>query len=538
VEPLFQPVKPFITYFVPWTWLFIGMLWAVDQQKLRFEPLIAVLSALVALILLIDVNKPLPDYALSGGLIVFALATPAYQIYKNSKHKKDRNSKYKKNRRVWAPAAVAAVYVAGGIALFWYYYPQDIRDVTIKVILSTEPSPGTIDAYRSAEWEQHAAESFMKKTGAKVEIITADPDPTVRLEDYLKRFEPAHGKDLGDVDVFAIDVVWPGVMAKYAENLTPIFGDLGKDFIPALVKNNTVGEKLIAVPWYTDAGLLFYRRDLLDKYGFKNPPETWNELEDMAKKIQEGERATGNPNFWGFVWQGKDYEGLTCNALEWQASHGGGTIVSEKGVPTVDNPNTIAALKRASGWINTIKISPKEVLTFGERESLKVWTDGNAAFMRNWPFAYGASQRVSWHNNIGVTLLPKGPDPDDPHASTLGGWQLMVNAHSKGKEKTAAIEFVRFLTDKDNQVSLAVETSKPPTRAALYEPGKVLKELPFLADVKFLQIVKGGGVTRPSTATAEKYPEVSKAYSAEVHLVLEGRKEAERAVKDLEIKLK
>src|SRR5690606_40808892 len=134
---------------------------------------------------------------------------------------------------------------------------------------------------------------------------------------------------------YQVDVIWPGIIAEWAEDLKPALGALDNNF-KAIVDNNTVDGKLVAAPYYTDAGLLYYRTDLLEKYGFQ-PPQTWAELEEQARTIQEGERAT-NPDFWGYVWQGKAYEGLTCNALEWQVSYGGGFIVEPDGTVSLNNP--------------------------------------------------------------------------------------------------------------------------------------------------------------------------------------------------------
>jgi trehalose/maltose transport system substrate-binding protein len=164
------------------------------------------------------------------------------------------------------------------------------------------------------------------------------------------------------------------------------------------------------MPFNTELGVLYYRADLLQKYGYRNPPATWDELEKMAARIQAGERAGGNNNFWGYVWQGAAYEGLTCNAFEWQASYGGGSIIEPNGSITVNNPRTIEAMKRARRWIGTI--SPPSVIAFKEQDSRNVLHSGDAAFARDWlwrqfsgvadPESYGkdcnraAAQRAGW----------------------------------------------------------------------------------------------------------------------------------------------
>src|SRR5690606_37868009 len=144
----------------------------------------------------------------------------------------------------------------------------------------------------------------------------------------------------------------------------------GYEYFPRIVENNTVGDKLVGIPWFTDAGLMYYRTDLLEKYGYEGPPTTWSEFEEMANTIQEGERAE-NPDFWGYTWQGNAYEGLTCNALEWQVSNGGGFIIEEgdDGSPTVtvNTPQVVAAMEMAAGWVGTI--SPEGVTTYLEEES-------------------------------------------------------------------------------------------------------------------------------------------------------------------------
>ena len=166
--------------------------------------------------------------------------------------------------------------------------------------------------------------------------------------------------------------------------------------------------KLVAVPYFTEISLLYYRSDLLKKYHFKHPPVTWSELEHQAQVIQDGERANGNKRFWGFLWQGAASEALTCNALEWQISEGGGRLIDPDGKLDLNRDRTVIALKRAHAWIGTI--SPPDVTSQLEDDSLGIWKQGDGAFMRNWPYAYLESVKAnsSIKDRVGVTILPRG----------------------------------------------------------------------------------------------------------------------------------
>jgi trehalose/maltose transport system substrate-binding protein len=229
---------------------------------------------------------------------------------------------------------------------------------------------------------------FEEETGATVEVVTAPSSATDQLAQTLQFL----GAQDGTIDVYQIDVIWPGILAPHAADLYEYIPQSEVDaHFPAIVENNTVDGKLVGLPWFTDAGLLYYRTDLLEKYGYDAPPATWDELEEMSASIQDGERAEGNDSFWGFVWQGNNYEGLTCDALEWQYSHNGGSIIEPDGTISVNNPNALTAFERAAGWVDTI--SPPGVTAYQEEDSRGVWQSGNAAFMRNWPYAYSLGQR-------------------------------------------------------------------------------------------------------------------------------------------------
>lgn len=189
------------------------------------------------------------------------------------------------------------------------------------------------------------------------------------------------------VDVYEIDVIWTGDLAEHFVDLYEYgAADIVPLHFPASIENNTVDGRLVAVPWFLDAGLLYYRTDLLQKYGFTTPPKTWDELTHMAQTIQDGERAAGNTDLWGFVWQGDAYEGLTCDALEWVYSNGGGTIIDRDKNVTINNANAIAAIERAASWVGSI--SPPGVTAFYEEDARVAFGSGNAVFMRNWPYAH------------------------------------------------------------------------------------------------------------------------------------------------------
>src|SRR5918997_2397800 len=255
--------------------------------------------------------------------------------------------------------------------------PTDLAGASINVIFGADGP--------SVPWEEAAIARFTEATGINVTLTVGPQSATERLAQYQQFF----AAQATDVDAMMIDVIWPGILAAHAADLSEAIGWQGAEYFERIVQNNTIGDKLVGIPWYTDAGILYYRTDLLEKHGFEAPPQTWTELEEMATAIQEAERAE-NPDFYGFVWQGAAYEGLTCDALEWQGFNGGGVIVEEDLTVSVNNPQAIAAFERARGWVATI--SPEGVTSYMEEEARGVWQAGNAAFMRNWPYAYAPGQ--------------------------------------------------------------------------------------------------------------------------------------------------
>jgi trehalose/maltose transport system substrate-binding protein len=384
---------------------------------------------------------------------------------------------------------------------------------------------GDSDVGEGGRWTRAVAEEWAQKTGNKVEYLSRPNDASATLQ-LVQQYWAAKSPD---IDVFMIDVIWQGIAAPHAVDMKKYYTeDEIKAFFPRIIQNNTVGSRLISIPWFVDAGLLYYRTDLLEKYGYEQPPKTWEELAEMAKKIQDGERKGGKPDFQGFVFEGKASESVTCNAIEWIYSYGGGLIVDPDKKVTINNPKAIKALETAKSWVGTI--APLGVTTYGEEEARNLWQAGNAAFMRNWPYAYalGADPRSVIAGKFDITVLPKG-GADGKNAACLGGWQLMVSAYSKVPD--AAADLVRYLTSGEMQKKHAIDISLLPVRPDLYADAEVLAANPF-----FKSVVEPltNAVARPSTVTGWRYNQVSTAFFQNVNKVLSGGSSAQEAVSRVE----
>jgi trehalose/maltose transport system substrate-binding protein len=368
------------------------------------------------------------------------------------------------------------------------------------------------------------AEAWAKKTGNQVRVVSTPKESN----EILALYQQLLSSRSGDIDVLRIDVVWPGILAQH---LVDLGGAVAKDVVaqhfPAIVEANTVGGKLVALPWFTDAGLLYYRKDLLEKHGRK-VPATWQELTETARAVQDAERKAGNARMWGFVFQGRAYEGLSCNALEWVDSFGGGTIVDAQGKVTVNNPKAIEALDLARTWVKGI--APEGVLNYAEEEARGAFQSGSAVFMRNWPYAWALSQAADSpvKGKVGVAPLPKG-GAGGKHTGTLGGWQLAVNKYSKNAK--AAVELAVYLTGPEEQKRAAITASLNPTIPALYEDPEILKANPFFGEL--LDTFKNA-VARPSRVTGARYNQVSSEFWNAAHEVLSGRTPAKASVARLE----
>jgi len=352
------------------------------------------------------------------------------------------------------------------------------------------------------------ATKFAKDTGIKVKVV---PHPAASDASY-SQLARAFSTHSSSIDVAMVDVVWPGAFAPFLVDLKPKLGAQSKLHAPGIVASDTVDGKLVAMPWFGDFGMLYYRTDLLKKYGYSKPPTTWTQLFAMAKKIEDGEKAT-SANFSGFVFQGNAYEGLTCDSLEWIASSGGGHFI-DNGKATINNARAAAILDLFRKNIGVT--TPRGVTTYQEGETHTAFIDGDAAFMRNWPYAYSLAQAKGSKvaGKFAVAPLPRGPGGGS--VATVGGWQLAVSKYSKHQD--ASIEFVRYMTSKAVEKFDTITNSNVPTIPSLARDPQVRKAAPYLNPAT----ANVPRATRPSTVLGAKYNEGSKAIYQAISRILNG----------------
>ncbi len=359
---------------------------------------------------------------------------------------------------------------------------------------------------------REAAERWSAETGHEVEIV----HPPQSASEQLALYQQLLAAQSPDIDVFQIDVIWPGILGQHLLDLSAYVDDAGlADHAPAMAASVRRGDEVLALPWFVDAGMLYYRADLLEAYG-REVPTTWQELTETAAVVQDGERAAGNDRFWGYVWQGRAYEGLTCNALEWIASFGGGTLVEADGSISLSNDAAAAALDLAAGWVGTI--SPPGILNYTEEDARAVFQSGDALFMRNWPYAYAlaGAEDSPIRGVFGVTVLPNG-GPDETSAAALGGALIAVSRYSS--QPDVAADLALFLTSREEQRRRAVDGSYAPTYPDLYEDEGLVAAYPFLG---LFGETLASAVARPASVTGGYYNEVSSIVYGAVHATLSG----------------
>jgi multiple sugar transport system substrate-binding protein len=319
---------------------------------------------------------------------------------------------------------------------------------------------------------QTLVDEFNQQNPAINVIYREMPADTGRYHQRLRRMFRRGG---AGIDVIAGDVIWPAEFASkdWIADLSNRFLQVERDkFLDEPIKANTRQGKIWGVPWFTDVGLLFYRKDLLDDSGFPDPPETWDELKRIALQVKQD---SGLQH--GYVFLGADYEGGVCNGLEYIWTHGGDVLDS-------NNQVIINSIEARNGLRTERHIvedggAPQRVHTFTEEQSAERFLDRKAVFCRYWPGLYGVLGQPGElrRNQVGVAELPRGQDVQQG-GGCLGGWNMFINAASAHQNE--AWQFIEFMTDEARQKRMARAGSYLPTREDLYQDPQLLNQVPIL----------------------------------------------------------
>lgn len=407
--------------------------------------------------------------------------------------------------RLWLRFAQAATALALGVALIGCNKP--VEPVTISFL---DPE-GLLDLGDRRMVSDSAITAFTAETGIRVNHLPTPQDNRAQLQlirDLLQ-------SGATSPDVYGIDSIWPGMLAQYLIDLKPYFPAEMPNVDAEVLATYLIDSKLTGIPYHPNSSVLYYRADLLRKYGYSAPPKTWAELEKMALRIQKGERAEGKKDFWGFVWPGTTRESLTHIGLEWQVTENGGRTIEANKIISVNNPNAIHAWERGAHWVGSI--SPPSVPSYTEWDASNAfWISGNAAFTRGWAdYFQRHPPDEPFRQDAGATSVPHGKGP---RVSTLGGWALGVSKFST--HQAEAIKFVAFLRKRETEIELDHARSRPVWK------NLQLVELPKLLDEAYPWARKPGDspggilISRPSAVSGANYEAVSRAYSEAVHSVL------------------
>lgn len=315
-----------------------------------------------------------------------------------------------------------------------------------------------------------------------------------------------------DLDIILLDIAWVGSFVNHLEDLSQykIVQENRKQYFKSIDETINVDGKLIALPMYADVGVMFYRIDLLEKYG-KSIPETWEELYETALFIQNEERRAGNSNFYGYVFQAKATEILTCVFLEMIDSFGG---------KIADFNNTFLTSAEAKESLHFMQncrkdICPSGIANHSEEESRGVFQSGKALFMRNWPYAAIAGHTDTLRGKVGMTVIPKSNRLNGKHSGTLGGWNFGVPKTSRNKD--LAVDLIVFLSSEKAQKIRAIKGHYQPAIESLYFDEEILSANP---DFEILVKAMKFAVGRPARFFGRNYQQASISISGAINTIL------------------
>ena len=333
----------------------------------------------------------------------------------------------------------------------------------------------------------------------------------------------------GSLTLIGGDVIWPAQFAanSYIIDLSDRFTkSMQSKFLQGPVESNTYEGKVYGVPWFTDAGLLYFRKDLVEKAGFSGPPTTWDELKDQANKIKQDQGTK-----FGYVFQGAEYEGGTVNGLEFINSYGGQVLdPGDASKVIIDSPESVAGLEAQRSMVAD-GVAPQAVSTYAEPETEAPFLGGDAVFCRNWPYMYSLAGTENFIKPDVIDIAPLPAGDGGESVSGLGGWNFFINAFADPEAQDAAWEFVKFITAPEQQKFYSLGGSYLPTLTALYDDPEIKENVPA---------VRLGGEALKNTVprpVSPVYSDMSLKMAEEFNSSLGGDTEPQEAISTLQTEL-
>jgi len=320
-----------------------------------------------------------------------------------------------------------------------------------------------------------------------------------------------------NIDLYSLDVIWTAEFARagWVRKLPGSIIDVD-EFLEGPIESVTYDGDLYAVPWFTDAGVLYYRRDLLEEAGLQ-VPETWGDFLAACRSVALPRGMDG------FVWQGARYEGLVCDFLEFLWGLGGRIDPEDLASHPRDVEDKIVeTIELLRGFLRD-GISSESVLTYKEEDSRRVFTEGQALFHRNWPYAWSMAEGAESKVKGRVGIAPLAHAPGETAYSTIGGWNVAVSSFTEHPDE--ALEFLAFITGERSLKLRAIEGAYLPTRKSTYEDPEVLEANPHFA--RFFEVFRN---TR-NRPRSPNYPRASDALQENVHGALSGQLEPRAAAR-------
>jgi multiple sugar transport system substrate-binding protein len=399
------------------------------------------------------------------------------------------------------------------------------------------------------------AEGAVQELTVAVDFDPLNSDSSENMRDLVKRFNEEYKgrykvtpqeissldqlrtkfQDGSDgIDVIGGDITWSAELAEkdWIVNLSDRFHESERlKFWDATIEANTYEDKIWGVPWYTDAGMLYYRKDLLKESGFTNPPKQWGDNPDSNKNTlygMVGEVMQSQHTSYGFVFQGAEDEGGVVNGLEYIYSYGGQVLdPTDPSKVVIDSDASVQGLYNYGAMVGG-SAAPQDVANYTEKESEDAFLSGNAVFCRNWSYMYdlaGTDDYIS-KDQIGIAPLPAGRVRS---VSGLGGRNFFISANSDAKD--AAWKFIEFATSGEQQKSGAIEADLLPTRQELYEDQELLDKVPVM------DLGKGAIQNAEPPPVSPYYSKMSPVMAKQFNASLKGEVTPPEAIKKLQTKL-